>query len=217
MTDEVEESSSLNKQPTFQLDLHAWIESQQTAHGVRHDDYGQYQAYCTRRLSRISHHPNAKQYLVCSSKYATATTTTTPSATTTTTSTTSTNKQQQQQRSRHAYRSRKNDTFANNNDDSNNNSNNPNPPQHESVLWYLVVSAERCWAYANLIKRQRGRRQLVLRKLKKAKGWADKLRDMASCGSTDDITYLECQAYASWMTANLALEQFDYVVRFFFF
>ena len=73
---EEELSSSNNKQPipTFQLDLHAWIESQQMAHGVRHDDYGQYQAYCTRRLSRISHHPDAKQYLVCSSKFATSTT-----------------------------------------------------------------------------------------------------------------------------------------------
>ena len=173
-----EESSP---QPIFHLDLHAWIESQQTAHGVRHDDFGQYHAYCTRRLSRLSHNKETKQYLVCSSKFATTSTT------------------NKQQRSRHAYASRKDDTFA-------------NPPQHESVLWYLVVSAERSWAHANLIKRQHGKRQMVLRKLKRASGWANKLKNMAS-GCTDSVTYMECQAYANWMAANLALEQFDYSVR----
>jgi hypothetical protein len=58
------------QQEVFQLDLHAWIEAQQTLHGVRHDDYGQYHGYCTRRLHRLSHLPDAKQHLVCSSKYA---------------------------------------------------------------------------------------------------------------------------------------------------
>lgn len=57
-------------QEIFQLDLHSWITAQQTLHGVRHDDYAQYHGYCTRRLHRLSHLPDAKKHLVCSSKYA---------------------------------------------------------------------------------------------------------------------------------------------------
>ena len=59
-------------QEIFHLEVHAWIEAQQTSHGVRHDDYAQYHGYCTRRLSRLSHLKDAKKHLVASSKFAPA-------------------------------------------------------------------------------------------------------------------------------------------------
>jgi hypothetical protein len=170
----------------FHLDLHAWIESQQTAHGVRHDDYAQYHAYCTRRLSRLSHHPDAKKYLVCSSKFATDKTT-------------------HKGKGRHAFCSRQSDTFAKNEETG------ELEVPHSSILWYLVVLAERSWAHANLLQKKKKKRQTILRKLKKAQGWALKLVEMAK-DHADDATYQECRAYASWMTANFALEKMDYQV-----
>jgi signal recognition particle subunit SRP68 len=176
------------KAPTdpFQLDLHAWIETQQTGHGVRHDDYAQYHAYCTRRLSRLSHHPDAKKYLVCSSKFAQ-------------------DKSTAKGKGRHAFCSRQNDTFQKN----------PETNQwevpHSSILWYLLVLSERSWAHACLLQKQKKKRQHVLRKLKKAQGWALQLVEMAK-DHTDAVTFQECQAYASWMIANFALENLDYQV-----
>eukprot|EP00980_Cylindrotheca_fusiformis_P023469 scaffold10507_cov128-Cylindrotheca_fusiformis.AAC.2 len=169
----------------FHMDLHGWIESQQTAHGVRLDDYAQYHAYCTRRLSRLAHHPDAKKYLVCSSKFAA-------------------DKSTAKGKGRHAFCSRQSDTFNNKNEETG-----ELEVPHSSILWYLLVLAERAWAHANLLQKQKSKRQNVLRKLKKAQGWALKLLEMAK-DHTDEVTYEECRAYARWMTANFALEKFDY-------
>jgi signal recognition particle subunit SRP68 len=172
-------------QPIFHLELHAWLEAQQTAHGVRHnDDYGQYHAYCTRRLKRLSHLKDAKKYLVCSSKYAS---------------------EKSGKGGRHAFCSRQTDTFDNTD-------NTTVPVQHVNVLWYLVVLCERAWAHANQLQKQGKRRTLVLGKLKKAQQWATLLLQMAK-ESTDEVTYQEFQAYASWMRANYALESLEYQVR----
>lgn len=179
------EESATEKAP-FHLDLHAWIESQQTAHGVRHDDFSQYHAYCTRRLSRLSHHPDAKKYLACSSKFAA-------------------DKSAAKGKGRHAFCSRQADTFAKDKETG------ELAVPHSSILWYLVVLAERSWAHANMLQRQKNKRQNVLRKLKKAQGWALKLVEMAK-DHTDELTYQECRAYASWMTANFALEKMEYQV-----
>ena len=81
-----------------------------------------------------------------------------------------------------------------------------------NVLWYLLVLSERSWAHANQLQKQKKRRQQVLKKLKKAQKWAQLLLQMASGDCTDATTYKECQAYASWMTANFALEKLDYKV-----
>ncbi|CAJ1935628.1 unnamed protein product [Cylindrotheca closterium] len=181
MTEELQSRSST---PPFQLNIHEWIESQQSAHGVRHDDYAQYHGYCTRRLSRLSHHPDVKKHLVCSSKFAS-------------------DKSAAKGRGRHAYCSRQNDTFANNEETG------KVEVPHSSILWYLVVLAERSWAHANMLQKQKKQRQNVLRKLKKATLWAKKLEEIAK-DCTDSLTQQECQAYASWMVANLALEKMDY-------
>mmetsp|Transcript_27559 Transcript_27559/g.67015 ORF Transcript_27559/g.67015 Transcript_27559/m.67015 type:complete len:610 (+) Transcript_27559:103-1932(+) len=179
-----EESQSRSATPNFQLNIHEWIESQQSAHGVRHDDYAQYHGYCTRRLSRLSHHPDVKKYLVCSSKFAS-------------------DKSAAKGRGRHAYCSRQNDTFAI--DEATGKVEVP----HSSILWYLVVLAERSWAHANMLQKQKKKRQNVLRKLKKATLWAQRLEEISK-DCTDDLTQQECQAYASWMVANLALEKMEY-------
>jgi hypothetical protein len=188
-------------QPIFHLELHAWLEAQQTAHGVRHnDDYAQYHAYCTRRLKRLSHLKDAKKYLVCSSKFAVS------------------DKSNTNNKGgggggggRHAYCSRQTDTFANNNDN-NDTATTTTVVQHVNVLWYLVVLCERAWAHANQLQKQGKRRTLVLGKLKKAQQWATLLLQMAK-ESTDEVTYQECQAYVSWMRANYALESLEYQVR----
>lgn len=173
--------------PSFQLNIHEWIEGQQSAHGVRHDDFAQYHGYCTRRLSRLSHHPDVKKYLVCSAKYAA-------------------DKSSSKGRGRHAYCSRQNDTFAKNEETG------KVEVPHSSILWYLLVSAERSWAHANMLQKQKKKRQNVLRKLKKARLWANKLEEIAK-DCTDDLTQQECRAYASWMVANLSLEKMEYQVR----
>lgn len=166
------------QQEIFHLDLHAVIEAQQTAHGVRHDDYSQYHGYCTRRLARLSHWKDVKKHLVCSSKYATV---------------------KSDHKARHAFCSRQVDTFQSTH------------VPHSNVLWYLLVLSERAWAQANHFSKQHQRRQLVLKKMKRAAGWADMLLQKANI-SCDESSIQECQAYASWMKANYALEKLDYEV-----
>jgi hypothetical protein len=202
------------KQEIFHLDLHARIEAQQTSHGVRHDDYAQYHGYCTRRLSRLSHLPDAKKYLVSNQKYATV--------------------KQPQGSGRHAFCSRHTDTLSvatpdadADADDSGSEALQQQQQQqkqqqqkqqhvpHVNVLWYLLVLSERAWAHANQISKQQNkqkRRQQVLKKLKRATQWAYRLLQKAEL-CCDASTIQECQAYASWMAANYALEQTDFAVR----
>mmetsp|Transcript_41145 Transcript_41145/g.63392 ORF Transcript_41145/g.63392 Transcript_41145/m.63392 type:complete len:612 (+) Transcript_41145:140-1975(+) len=196
MTDEMETTPAVDNKGPFHLELHAWIESQQTSHGVRHEDYAQYQKYCTNRLKRLSHHPDVKRYLVCSSKYA-AKATSTPGG--------------NKSRPRHAYASRKTElleAFAGDNDAS-------EGVPHENILWYFLVLSERAWACAKGRRHQTTqaegstKRTQVLKKYKKARDWAQILVDVAK-GSTDDATPQECEAYLAWMKGNYALEKLDY-------
>lgn len=180
-TDEMEETSP-PVQEIFHLDLHAWIEVQQNSHGVRHDDYGQYHGYCTRRLARLSHLPEAKKYLVCSSKFATVKSDIGKGV------------------SRHTFCSRQLDTFHED----------MTYVPHVNVLWYLLVLSERSWAHANQLQKQEKKsRSRVLKKLKKATKWATLLLNKAQL-CADPTTLQECQAYASWIQANYALEKLDY-------
>jgi len=180
-----------HQQELFHLDLHAWLDAQQTVHGVRHDDYSQYHAYCTRRLHRLSHLVDAKKYLVCSSKYASSSTTTMTTATTP--STTKAPK-------RHMYCSRLEDTFASD-----------VAVPHENILWYLIVLSERAWTQSKELAKQGKRRQQVLAKLKRAVKWASLavLKAQLAC---DPSTVDECRAYEAWIKANYALEQGNYHV-----
>jgi hypothetical protein len=196
-------------QEIFHLDVHAWIDSQHALHGVRHDDYEQYHGYCTRRLARLSHQKECKQYLIHSGKYATNKTTT--SVTT----------KSSKSVSRHAFVSRSHDTFAlkSNNDDDEEEENEGRSViivPHVNVLWYLLVSAERSWAYSNQLQKNAstvtvGKRQSVVKKLKRAIHWSSLLLKKAQT-SCDGTTVKECLAYHSWMEGNYALEKLDYEV-----
>lgn len=176
------EEETPRPQEIFHLDLHSWIEAQQTSHGVRHDDYAQYHGYCTRRLSRLSHLKDAKKYLVASNKFATV-------------------KPPDFKGGRHAFCSRMPDTLGES----------ATHVPHVNVLWYLLVLSERSWAYANELSRQHKRRQQVLAKLRRATHWAQLLLEKAKVAG-DASTIQECEAYASWMNANYALEKYDYAV-----
>lgn len=218
----------------YHMDVHSWMETQQTSHGVRHDDYAQYHAYCTRRMARLARKPSdAKQYLIHSGKYAPL-----PSGT---------GGKPKGGAHRHAFCSRSQDTFGRGGKgdaDAGNTSNEGSPEAsprvapHVNVLWYLLVSAERAWAHANELQRARNsrtgggkaaaaagkegggnnnnnnnnrRHQPVLRKLRRAHEWATLLLDMAEA-SADRSTQLECHAYRSWTAANYALEKMEYQV-----
>ena len=145
---EVEEKAPLEPQ-NFSIAIHAWIETAQTSHGVRHEDFGQYHRYCTRRLSRLRHDPDVKKDLLHSSKYA---------------SKSSTNASTKG-RPRHAYCVR-DDTAA------------MQIMPHSNFLWVMLVSAERAWTQACEIKKA-GSRQHAIRRLQKAQQFATKLEESA--------------------------------------
>ena len=229
---EVAADNDQQQQELFHLDIHAWLDAQQTSHGVRHDDYAQYHAYCTRRLSRLSHKPDdAKSYLVNSGKYASSSSTNTASGDG------GGGGKPKTAGGRHAFCSRSHDTFAltkeveiiveeEEKDDGGEDSTTtptttttttkvvPNPVPHVNILWHLLVNAERSWAHANELQKQKvnkSKRQPVLKKLKRANKWAKLLVEKAKM-SADEDTQRECEAYAAWMSANYALEQMQYQV-----
>ncbi|KAG7355568.1 RNA-binding signal recognition particle 68 [Nitzschia inconspicua] len=199
----------------FHLDIHAWIEAQQTSHGVRHDDYAQYHAYCTRRLARLSHEKEAKQYLVHSNKFASplpdAASSTENSANQNSKSDKESKKKKKSAGSRHAFCTRSHDTFALVKEDENGDPVGGGAPvQHVNILWYLLVSAERSWAHSNQLQKSgTAKRQQVLKKLKRATEWADLLLKKAKV-SADTASIKECEAYCAWMSANYAMEKFKY-------
>jgi hypothetical protein len=195
----------------FHLDIHAWIEAQQTAHGVRHDDYAQYHGYCTRRLARLSHEKEAKQYLVHSTKYASPLPASNPTETDHQDQNNKSPKKKKSAGSRHAFCSRSHDTLALSTQDEEGNSL-PVPVPHINILWYILVSAERSWAHSNQLQKSgTAKRQQVLKKLKRASEWAKLLLEKAKT-SADVSTVNECEAYCSWMSANYALERMKYQV-----
>jgi signal recognition particle subunit SRP68 len=186
--EEVEEKAPLEPQ-NFSIGIHAWIETAQTSHGVRHEDFGQYHGYCTRRLARLRHNPDVKKDLLHSSKYAKSNA---KSNTHTSTSTVS-----HKGRPRHAYCAR-DDTAA------------MQVVPHSHFLWVMLVSAERAWAQASEIKKG-GSRQHAIRRLHKAQQLATRLEASAKI-NCDAVTYKECQAYTGWMKGNWALEKGHYKV-----
>ena len=202
----------------FHLEIHSYIEAQQAAHGVRHEDYAQYHKYCTNRLKRISHKAEVKRHLVSSTKFAANK----PSAGAgiTTAAATTGNKS----RSRHAFASRKAElleAFAVGGSDS---EKAPQQLPHPGILWYFLMLSERAWASAKGKRQQTtssssqqegggGSRGQVLKKYKKARDWAKILVDIARGGSVDETTMRECEAYLAWIKGNYAMEKLDYAVR----
>lgn len=87
----------------------------------------------------------------------------------------------------------------------------PSVHADERSLLVPLYSAERAWAFAMDVKRERPAgparaRRTVISKLAKAVLHAELLRTL--CKQTaDEETVLEAEAYAKWMTATLALEK----------
>jgi hypothetical protein len=171
-------------QEMFRMGVHEWVETQQVAHGVRHDDYKQYHSYCTRRLSKLRHHPSVKKELVHSTKFQAAS------------SGSSSNKG----RPRHAFCSLSEDIY----------NTTTSTIGHANFLWVLLVSVECAWELQKAPSKTN--RSHFIRRLNKAQQFATQLEDVAK-ETTDPTTYQECQAYAGWMKGNWALEKGDYKVR----
>ena len=245
------DAAGVVKMEPFHMDIHKWI----MQHAPQHDDYGQYHSFCTNKLRRLKKQKDAKKYLAHSNKFVTVKVASAGpggagggSA----------------KPKRHAYCSRNGDTFAavytarHGNDpstasfdeeskgtgtDDDNTSPTPKPPKgpavpHVNILWHLLVNAERSWANANEVQKSKGKHQTVLKKLKRAKDWADQLKIMATSSSSsssgadsdddgttatsslvvhqpeivDQMTMKEIEAYYSWTSANLAMEKGDYMV-----
>lgn len=207
----------------FHMEIHKWI----TQHAPQHDDYAEYHAYCTNKIRRLKQQKDAKKYLTNSNKFVTFKVAPSDGVGGKT--------------KRHAYCSRKGDTFAaavglprndgdaTSPDERTDGTDTPSiattpvlAVPHVNILWHLVVNAERSWANANEVQKAKGKRQTVLKKLKRAKEWADQLRIMATGQSSlsaqqpevvDQATAKEIEAYYAWMSANYAMEKTDYVVR----
>lgn len=211
----------------FHMDIHKWI----AQHAPQHDDYAQYHVYCTKKLHRLAHQKDAKKYLVHSNKFVTVKVATEGGV--------GGGGAGGGKPKRHAFCSRRGDTFsavdkARTNDESGTGAQ-PHDAEgettnqetslavavpHVNILWYLLVNAERSWANANEVQKSKGKRQTVLKKLKRAKDWADQLRVMAEEEQhhqqpkvVDPSTMKEIEAYCAWTTANFAMEKADYLVR----
>ena len=249
------DAAAVVKMEPFHMDIHKWI----TQHAPQHDDYGQYHSYCTNKLRRLTKQKDAKKYLAHSNKFVTVKVASAGPGGAGGGS---------GKPKRHAYCSRNGDTFAavyaarHGNDpstssldaeaaetvtDDDGTTPAPTPPKgpavpHVNILWHLLVNAERSWANANEVQKSKGKHQTVLKKLKRAKDWADQLKIMATTSSSsphpasagvhsddvgtaatslsvvqqpevvDQMTMKEIEAYCAWTSANLAMEKTDYMV-----
>lgn len=201
----------------FSLPIHTIISTSQNSHGLRHDDYAQYRAYCTRRLSRLRHAKPVRRELSFSSVGA--------------------DKKLQsggggggKKGGRHAFHPR-----AVAPEDAN---------RHVNYMTVALYSAERAWSHALELKGEYDdaksssnsssrRKKTVgggggvgggekkrsspgkirnhyLRKLKKATEYAVELEKMAEAGAGDGRTVKEARAYGGWMRGNWGLEVGDW-------
>jgi RNA-binding signal recognition particle 68 len=79
----------------------------------------------------------------------------------------------------------------------------PDPTQHENVLWHYLFLAERAWAHAHLVRKQKGRR------FNKAAKWSGLLHEAATMAA-DEETQRQTRGYTAWMQGNAALEHHEY-------
>jgi hypothetical protein len=94
----------------------------------------------------------------------------------------------------------------------------PETVVHENVIWNLFYQAERSWAVACELQQSQSQAKKnlhphVQRRLNKAVKFATQLTDL-SVRCCDEQTVAECQAYASWMKANAALEHKKYAIAY---
>lgn len=173
----------------IRIPLHSNIESMQSAHGLRHDDFKQYHEYCTRRLTRIRHNSEVRKDLVHSAVYVAG-----------------------EKTSRHAYCPRDLPDIVNHENfllvilvDA------ERAWAHSCELKALLndqlpKNHEKAKAAPGKL------RQHSLRRLRRAKQLASRLEELCEHYG-DQSTQEEAKAYASWMRGNLALEVNEWKVR----
>ena len=226
------ETTSSDPAPKFHVPVHSIIHSMQKQHGIiPHQDYTQYRRYCTRRLDRLRHVKSGGREMLHGSggrgKHASnfiprkylnkkgfeeKTNSTKTDSTKTAVNTEEVVVAEESSEAATDYYDK---------------------VHHVNFLLILLVSAERCWSFAmelkaeydemkhaNATKKQTptlykkkkhtslGKlRKQFLRKLRKAAEYAASLENMAMNVLTTEVTVVECQAYASWMRGNAALER----------
>lgn len=177
MSAEEDQSKEKTHQEIFSMSIFETLDQTQNTHGVMHEDYHQYQQYCTNRLYRLRHAQPVRRDLVHNSKYAGGV-----------------------QMRRNAYCPRPRDSSE-------------AVIPHENFLWVPLYQAERAWAQACEIQKQKRAsktQQLVLRKLRKAVKFATEMQEM-SLRACDERTQQEINSYVDWMKGNYALQKQDYV------
>lgn len=226
------ETISNDPAPKFHVPVHSIIHSMQKQHGIiPHQDYTQYRRYCTRRLDRLRHAKVGGREMLHGSggrgkhasnfiprKYLNKKAFEEKSSTTKTTDSTKTANSEE-------------DVVAEESSEAA--TDYYDKVHHVNFLLIPLVSAERCWSFAMEIKAEydemkhanatkkptttlykkkkhtslgKLRKQFLL-KLRKAAEYATSLENMAMNVSTTEVTMIECQAYASWMRGNAALER----------
>ena len=193
------------QQVLFSLNIFETLDKSQNTHGVMHEDYHQYQVYCTNRLRRLRHDKAVRRDLVHNSKYAegvqmrrNAYCPRNGKA----------KKQQQQQPKGDSEKSETEET----NEEEEEETVEPTIIEHENFLWVPLYQAERAWAQACDVQKQKRAnktKQLVLRKLRKAMKFVATLQEM-STRACDEATQEEIASYAGWMKGNYALQKAEY-------
>lgn len=175
----------------FSLAVHATIDANQASHGLRHDDYKQYHAYCTRRLYRLRHNKAVRRDLVHSAAYVVG-----------------------EKKKRNAYCPREQTTSSENalwvviiSAE--------RAWAHSCELKALIGSGG---STALLAEHEKARsspgkiRQHALSRLKRAKQLATQFEQLCE-EACDERTIMEAKAYAGWMRGNWSLEVGDWKVR----
>lgn len=186
-----EEKASTPPQEKFSLPVHAVIDANEASHGLRHDDYKQYHAYCTRRLSRLRHAQPVRRDLVHSAAYVSGA-----------------------KMKRNAYCPREQMTnrenalwvvvlgaeraWA-----------------HSCELKALMATSGKSTSLAAEHEKSRSSpgkiRQHALRRLRRAKQLATQFQELCQ-EVCDERTILEAKAYGGWMRGNWSLEVGDWKV-----
>ena len=172
------------------ISIHALVDEMQTAHGLRHDDFKGYHAYCTRRLSRLRHHQAVKKDLVSSGAYVSG---------------------EKKRRNAYCKRELPSDTVLHQDILLSIIVDAERAWAHFNELKALIRTPPTDKSHEKYRSGPGKIRQHCLRKLRRAKQLATQLEELCS-RFADAETQEEAKAYASWITANFGLEKGDWKV-----
>lgn len=165
------------------LRVYKVLEEAQNSYGVPHQDYRNYQAYCTKRLSRIRHHETTKSILVHSSKYVEI--------------------GSGSGKRRHGFCPR-NETSPEFSPD--------NVDVYWNLLFQAERAWAQACGYQKAQKSHKFVQRRLNKAAKWAKAFSDLVEKTRSSSTDDDdvVAVHEARSYADWMAGNAALEHKDY-------